>query len=169
MRSRSVLIVFCALVATSLMTCTRPMTQPAAEAHDPGVRGGPAGAGSPLPDLTVEELAFFNDGRARFVEIESVTGGEGRGLGPRFNSNQCASCHSQPAIGGTSRGTNPLIAIATLEGARNKVPWFITEDGPVREVRFKRTPAGTPDGGVHALFAITGRADAAGCDLAQPD
>jgi len=133
------------------------------------VRGGAAGAGKPLPGLTSYELAFFNDGRDRFLEIESVTGSGNSGLGPRFNSNQCASCHSQPGIGGTSPAGNPLIAVAALEGASNRVPWFITEDGPVREVRFKRTPAGTPDGGVHALFVVTGRSDAPGCTISQPD
>jgi CxxC motif-containing protein (DUF1111 family) len=30
-------------------------------------------------------------------------------------------------------------------------------------------PDGTPDGGVHALFTITGRAGATGCNLAQPN
>jgi CxxC motif-containing protein (DUF1111 family) len=49
------------------------------------------------------------------------------------------------------------------------VPWFITQDGPVREARFKRNPNGTSDGGVHNLFVITGRSDAAGCDIAQPN
>jgi CxxC motif-containing protein (DUF1111 family) len=49
------------------------------------------------------------------------------------------------------------------------VPWFITPNGPVREARFKRNPNGTNDGGVHDLFVITGRSDAAGCNLAQPD
>jgi CxxC motif-containing protein (DUF1111 family) len=49
------------------------------------------------------------------------------------------------------------------------VPWFITPNGPVREVRFKRNPNGTNDGGVHDLFVITGRSDAAGCNIAQPD
>ncbi|MDE3198119.1 MAG: thiol oxidoreductase, partial [Acidobacteriota bacterium] len=38
-----------------------------------------------------------------------------------------------------------------------------------RAVRFKRHPDGTPDGGVHNLFVITGRSDAAGCNIAQPD
>jgi CxxC motif-containing protein (DUF1111 family) len=137
--------------------------------HDPGVRAGPPGGGSPLPGLTPEETAYFNDGRDRFMEIEAVTGSQDIGLGPRFNSNQCASCHSQPAIGGTSPAKNPLIDMATTEGARNAVPWFITEHGPIREVRFKRNPSGDPDGGVHALFVITGRGDAPGCDLVQPD
>jgi CxxC motif-containing protein (DUF1111 family) len=39
----------------------------------------------------------------------------------------------------------------------------------VREVRFVRNPDGSPDGGVHALFVITGRSDAAGCNITQPN
>jgi CxxC motif-containing protein (DUF1111 family) len=136
---------------------------------DPGVRGGGAGAGNPLQGLTADETAFFGDGLVRFAEIEVVTGGKNNGLGARFNSNQCLSCHSQPAAGGSSPAKNPSIRIATLNGAKNVVPWFITQDGPVREARFKRNPNGTNDGGVHDLFVITGRSDAAGCNIAQPD
>jgi CxxC motif-containing protein (DUF1111 family) len=62
-----------------------------------------------------------------------------------------------------------LIGISTLNGAKNVVPWFITQNGPIREARFKRNPNGTGDGGVHDLFVITGRSDAAGCDIAQPN
>jgi hypothetical protein len=62
-----------------------------------------------------------------------------------------------------------LIAIAALNGARNVVPWFIVPNGPVREARFKRNPNGTNDGEVHDLFVITGRSDAAGCNIAQPN
>src|SRR6516162_8475038 len=136
---------------------------------DPGVRSGAPGAGNPLPMLTPDETTFFEDGRARFLDVESVTGGTNNGLGPRFNSNQCASCHSQPAIGGTSPATNPLIAVATLNGAQNTVPWFITQRGPIREARFKRNPDGSPNGGVRNLFVVTGRDDATGCTIAQPD
>jgi CxxC motif-containing protein (DUF1111 family) len=136
---------------------------------DPGVRGGPAGAGDPLNDLTADEKAFFQDGIGRFVDVEVVAGGNNNGLGPRFNSNQCLSCHSQPAPGGTSPAQNPLIEIATLNGAKNMVPWFIAKNGPIREARFKRNPNGTNDGGVHDLFVITGRSDAGGCDIAQPN
>jgi CxxC motif-containing protein (DUF1111 family) len=39
----------------------------------------------------------------------------------------------------------------------------------VREARFVRNPDGSPDGGVHALFTITGRSDAPGCSIQQPD
>jgi CxxC motif-containing protein (DUF1111 family) len=49
------------------------------------------------------------------------------------------------------------------------VPWFITAKGPVREARFKRSANGTADGEVHNLFVITGRTDAIGCNIAQPD
>jgi CxxC motif-containing protein (DUF1111 family) len=157
---------FAAVLATSL---ARTSAQTVKVPVDPGVRGGAAGAGSPLQGLTADEGAFFRDGLTRFADIEVVTGGNNNGLGPRFNSNQCLSCHSQPAAGGSSPALNPLIGIATLNGAKNVVPWFITQNGPIREARFKRSPNGTSDGGVHDLFVITGRSDAAGCDLAQPN
>ena len=103
------------------------------------------------------------------MNIETVIGGSNTGLGPRFNSNQCFSCHSQPDAGGSSPAKNPLIAMATLNGATNKVPWFITPTVPFPEARFKRNPNGTNDGEVHDLYVITGRSDAAGCNIAQPD
>src|SRR5207253_7724425 len=40
---------------------------------------------------------------------------------------------------------------------------------PVREARFIQNPDGSPDGSVHDLYTITGRTDAVGCTLAQPD
>jgi CxxC motif-containing protein (DUF1111 family) len=94
-------------------------------------------------------------------------------LGPRFNLNSCAGCHAQPAVGGTSPAINPQVAVATLDGANNKVPFFVTLNGPVREARFIHNPDGSADGGVHDLFTIAGRSDApAGCTTAllpQPD
>jgi len=144
-------------------------TTPKAGPVDPGVRGGSAGVGGPLKGLTADETAFFVDGMARFAEVASVTKGANNGLGPRFNSNQCMSCHSQPEEGGSSPAENPLLAVATLNGAKNTVPWFITAKGPVREARFVHSADGTGDGEVHDLFVITGRADAVGCNIAQPD
>ncbi len=135
---------------------------------DPGVRGGPAGAGTSLKNLTADETAFFQDGQGRFAEIEVVQGGSNNGLGPRFNSNQCFSCHSQPAMGGTSPAQNTLPDVAHLNGATNTIPWFITANGPIREARFKKSN-GLPDGNVHALFVITGRTDAPGCNIVQFD
>jgi CxxC motif-containing protein (DUF1111 family) len=161
---------FGAFVAAILATSwVRTSAQTVKVPVDPGVRGGAPGAGSPLQGLTADENAFFRDGLTRFADIEVVTGGNNNGLGPRFNSNQCLSCHLQPAAGGSSPARNPLIGIATLNGAKNVVPWFITQSGPIREARFKRNPNGTSDGGVHNLFVITGRTDAAGCDIAQPN
>jgi len=52
-------------------------------------------------------------------------------------------------------------------GAKNVVPSFITATGPIREARFVRNRDGSPDGGVHSLFVITGRTDAPGCNIAQ--
>jgi CxxC motif-containing protein (DUF1111 family) len=160
---------FGGIVAAVLVTCFCALGQTGKGPTDPGVRAGAAGVGSPLNGLTADETAFFQDGQARFADIEVVTGGTNNGLGPRFNSNQCLSCHSQPAAGGSSPDQNPEFGVATLNGAKNQVPWFITQKGPVREARFKRSPNGTNDGGVHDLFVITGRKDAAGCDIAQPD
>ena len=156
-------------VVGAALTCANIPSQAATAPVDPGVRGGGPGAGTALNDLSADETAFFQDGRTRFVEIESVTGGQNNGLGARFNSNSCQSCHAQPSVGGSSPAANPSIAIATLNGAKNVVPWFITQNGPIREARFKKSPDGTNDGGVHNLFVITGRSDAAGCTIAQPN
>src|ERR1700674_649588 len=159
-----------AFVAAVLATsCVRTSAQTVKVPVDPGVRGGAAGAGTPLQGLTADENAFFRDGLTRFADIEVVTGGNNNGLGPRFNSNQCLSCHSQPAAGGSSPARNPLIGIAALNGAKNTVPWFIAQNGPIREARFKRSSDGINDGGVHNLFVITGRSDAAACNIAQPN
>src|SRR5262245_3319494 len=156
-------VILICVTAIDVGACQR--SQPAPEVHDPGVRGGPPGAGGPLTGLSPDEASFFQDGLAKFVDVESVPDG----LGPRFNSNQCSSCHSQPSVGGSSPTVNPLIAVATLDGAKNTVPWFITQNGPIRETRFKLNPEGAPDGGVHAIFTIAGRSDAMGCNISQPD
>lgn len=97
------------------------------------------------------------------------------GLGVRFNADQCSVCHQQPAIGGSGgflvpnpqdppgkrrKPENPMFdLIPHRKGAQNYVPSFITQYGPIREVRFQRNPDGTPDGGVHALFTVVGRSD----------
>ncbi len=169
MLGRIALKSFGGVIAVALATCLCTSGEnKAATPVDPGVRGGPAGAGGPLNGLTADEAAFFQDGVARFAEIESVANGSNNGLGPRFNSNQCFSCHSQPAGGGSSPAKNPLPDVAHLNGAKNTVPWFIAPNGPIREARFKKSN-GDPDGEVHDLFVITGRSDAPGCNIAQFD
>jgi len=169
------------LLAVSFATVTLGQHSP----QDPGVRGGTVNSGQPLSSVSQTPGApdFFANGLLRFQEIESVQGGANNGLGPRFNSNQCSSCHSQPAIGGTSPsatvfpsiGPNPETLVYGLDGAQNTLPSFITPNGPVREARFKffLNPNGslssTPDGGVHDLFVISGRSDAGSCAIKQPN
>src|SRR6267142_1973984 len=134
-------------------------------ATDPGVRGGEPGVGRALPGLNDVERQYADVAKEVFQEVDAGPDG----LGPRFNLDSCSGCHSQPTIGGTSPATNPQVAVATLMGAKNTVPSFITADGPVREARFVRNRDGSPDGGVHGLFVITGRSDAPGCNIAQPN
>ena len=142
-----------------------------AQAVDPGVRHASTDGGPPLPlpGLSAEQMVFFQDGLTRFAAVEAVAPSllQGGGLGPRFNSSSCASCHSQPYSGGSSPAVNPLYEVVNAEGASNQMPWFEAKSGPVREARFVNSN-GAPDGGVHNLFVISGRTDAGSCSLTQP-
>jgi len=155
------------LVSTAVMLMAAgPFT-----ATDPGVRGGAPGAGKMLNGLSPDDQAAFANGQAQFSELQTVTNANPdiAGLGPRFNGIGCVGCHSAPAVGGTSPASNPQIEMGTRAGATNTIPFFVTPDGPIREARFKLNPDGSPDGGVHDLFTITGRSDAPGCFIQQPD
>jgi CxxC motif-containing protein (DUF1111 family) len=147
---------------------------------DPGVQSGNRGTGTALPSVLSNSpsgiLAFFTDGQARFQEVESVSGGANNGLGPRFNSNSCSSCHAQPAIGGTGPAVNPQFRF-TSDGVapRDTTPSFITANGPTLEARFPfffnsngSVNTNAPNGGVEDLFTVTGRSDAGSCSLSQP-
>jgi CxxC motif-containing protein (DUF1111 family) len=57
--------------------------------------------GSPLPGITPSEHELFRLGLEDFTEVETAEDG----LGPAFNGNSCAVCHSVPAIGGVSAMT----------------------------------------------------------------
>src|SRR3989442_3956768 len=136
---------------------------------DPGIRGGPPGAGQAFASgLTAGDLSFFNDpGLSQFTQVEAVADG----LGPRFNLDSCAGCHIFPAVGGSSPPTNnPQVVRAPTMAPGSTVPSFLNINGPVREVRFVRNPDGTPDGGVHDIFTIVGRSDNPnGCAIQQPN
>lgn len=104
-----------------------------------------------------------------------VTHTNSSGLGVRFNGDQCTACHNQPALGGSGgflvpnpqdppnqqlAPENPMFRLMPhRKGAVNKVPSFIQQFGPIREVRFAKKPDGSPDGGVHQLFTVVGRSD----------
>src|SRR5262249_38126233 len=155
-----------------------------------GGGGGPPGAGGPLDNWNVKELALFNEGKTLSLEIEGTCNGcqdfpagvpippdappdstNSSGLGARYNSVAClGTCHAQPAIGGTSPAVNPSFHDAVAKGATNVVPFFESIDGPTREVRFQFNPDGTRDGGVHQKFSTRGRSDVGpDCQLGQPD
>ena len=139
-------------------------------AKDPGVRGGNS-AGQPLPGLSAAEMALFTAGQTDFNSREDV----GDGLGVRFNLDSCGGCHAAPAAGGSSPKVNPQFALFSDPtfgrgfNSNNNIPSFITKNGPTREARFVKNPDGTNDGGVHALFVITGLSGTAGCNARQED
>src|SRR5581483_6832313 len=140
---------------------------------DPGVRGGPANAGTAIAGLSTSQTNLFTLGSQLFVQTASVTGsisGTRLGLGPKYNAVICSVCHNQPAVGGTSPSINPEIAAASDHGATNTIPSFVVSSGPALIARFIHQPDGvTPDGSVHSLFTIKGRTDAPTCNLAQDD
>ncbi len=146
---------------------------------DPGVQSASRGTGVTIINPADDPngfTAFFEDGLARFQEVETVSNSANVGLGPRFNSNQCSSCHAQPAVGGTGAAVNPQFLFSSNGVAPgNTSPYFITANGPTREARFPFffNPNGTadtnaPNGGVEDLFTVTGRPDAGSCSLSQP-
>jgi len=146
--------------------------------QDPGAQSGvrtgtfdgiTVSPGEPLINLSNDSTgfgAFFTDGLKRFQEIEGVANDPNNGLGPRFNFNQCAGCHAQPAIGGTGPAVNPQVAgVGSCASASdlsvapvtlitsgsspdpaqkgtiacnntNTVPSFLAANGPTREARF---------------------------------
>ena len=146
-----------------------PITQPppaAGAVKDPGPRIGVPGAGEPLAGLNHDQLVAFDEGKAAFQREFTVKAG----LGPAMNLDNCAGCHSQPAVGGTSGAINPQVAFAAKRSATNAVPPFISVTGPSRIARFVKNADGSLDGGGRNLFTIAGRADApVDCKLAQPD
>ncbi len=157
-----------AVIVTGLLPTALP--QDARRAIDPGVRPGAPASGQPLPGLTTGQRAYFEEGREAFDEeafVRNPPEDADAGLGPGFNSDSCSSCHDFPDVGGSSPFVNKQIEAALKMGARNRIPFFITADGPTREVRFKYNADGTRDGGVHNLFVITGRQDASGCEMEQ--
>ncbi len=170
------------------------MISAASAQTDPGLRGGAingqptATPTSPLPLTSVTAnnptgiLDFFKNGLSRFLDTEVISGavaanGQGNGLGPRFNFNQCAGCHTQPTIGGTGGPVNPqFTAIHNgIAGPNDSTPSFITQNGPTREARFPfffnndgSANTNAPNGGVETLFTVSGLSLAKSCSLVQP-
>jgi len=160
------------LIALSLTSAYVTMTVRAQSgAVDPGVRGGPVGAGQFIPGLTTNQQTVAQAGKQNFNEINSVQDASDPGLGPRYDGIHCTSCHAQPAFGGSAGFNNGLFQDYQADGASNYMPFFEVFTGPTLNARFPQQLANTslPDGQVHQLFTIAGRADAGSCSLAQPD
>jgi CxxC motif-containing protein (DUF1111 family) len=146
---------------------------------DPGVQTASRGTGATIINPSDDPngfTAFFTDGQNRFAEVETVNNSANVGLGPRFNSNQCSSCHTQPAEGGSGAAANPQFEF-TSDGVApdNTTPNFITANGPTREARFPfflnsngTANTSAPNGGVEDLFTVSGSPGAGSCKLSQP-
>jgi CxxC motif-containing protein (DUF1111 family) len=160
----SVSIVIAALLL--LVGVAVAQTNSSSSIQDPGPQAASRGTGAALPSVQADTpagiLAFFNDGLARFQDVEAVAGSGTPGLGPRFNFNQCAGCHANPAVGGSSAAVNPQFTgygdcskgvsqsvpvvgagqpaapqtAAIVCTSTNSLPSFITANGPTREARF---------------------------------
>src|SRR5579863_9617080 len=128
------------LVASDAMLMSRPAVLHGSPlAVDPGPRPLPADAGNFYSNLNANQNAITTRLTQIFTEVNFVAGGplvKTVGLGPRFNSNSCNSCHAYPAVGGSSPPNNPLFNIYQLQGATNTMPYFITPTGPVIVARF---------------------------------
>ena len=169
-------------VAALLVAAVSAQSGPGVQATDPGVQTASRGTGAALPSVLANDnpgiLAFFKDGQKRFQDVESVSNSAtgNNGLGPRFNSNSCVSCHAQPAVGGTGAAINPQFQFTSNGVApADATPFFITANGPTREARFPfffnadgTANLNAPNGGVEDLFTVTGRPDAGRCSLTQP-
>ncbi|SEB41821.1 di-heme oxidoredictase family protein [Terriglobus roseus] len=182
--------------ASSLTPAFAQHTPPGFRARDPGPRPNPKSAiPNPVPNLNANEIALFTESLLRVSELEGtcdtcVQQPQGvlpldpdpsnpfspkklvnsAGMGPVFNADQCFTCHSQPAIGGSAQRKNAAFEVAGRMGANNTVPSFEERNGAFREVRFKFGKNGARDGGVHSLFTLAGRSDVpAACRVQQPD
>jgi CxxC motif-containing protein (DUF1111 family) len=185
--SRRRLYIFLTMSLLLILSAAVLMVRPTTVAHgqgsgcgsnpcptDPGPRPLPAAAGTFYSALNANQNAVTTRLTQIFTEVNFVAGGplvKTVGLGPRFNSNSCSSCHAYPAVGGSSPPTNPLFGIYQLMGATNTMPYFVSTNGPVVVARFPYKSDGvTPDGSVHQMFTISNRTDAPGCTtMVQPD
>jgi CxxC motif-containing protein (DUF1111 family) len=92
----------------------------------------PPQPGEPLRDLTPEQLASFNAGKAIFAkEFEPD-----EGLGPLFNAPACGECHEQPALGGSGDEVETHAAVA---GPGGTCDLLAAHGGPVFQAH--TTPA----------------------------
>lgn len=165
MRLRAITVSF--RVGVSLLALTWATSSHAQSVRDPGPRAVTTTEPTPISGLTDKQLELWKSSRDKFNKNDTV---KDDGLGPTFNLDSCRGCHAHPVSGGSSPPQNPQYIYWRDHLQRtNKLPPFITADGPTREARYKRNPDGTADGGVHDLFTIEGLPDAGKCAPTQSD
>ena len=101
----------CILTALAVSGATSKVLPPPPPAnrnghHPAPLRPGPPPLplgrfGDPLPGLTAPQLANFTTGLAQFETVDGIEDG----LGPIFNDDSCAACHTDGATGGGSTRT----------------------------------------------------------------
>ncbi len=87
------------LVAAVVLCSSIASAQQGSAGPPPPPPPPPPGFGLPLLGLTSDQLAAFEVGKGDFEDVET----KASGLGPIFNRDSCAACHSVPALGGSSR------------------------------------------------------------------
>lgn len=75
---------------------------------------------NPLVGLTAAQLALFDEGREGFLEEEDAEDG----LGPVFNGNSCAFCHTQGAVGGASEQFVTRFGLRKADGTFDPLAQF---------------------------------------------
>jgi len=116
------------------------------------VRSGEAGAGGSLPGVVGAELAAFNGGLEAFQEVDGVARDSGHA-----SISIVAPAATRSLRSAYKPKLNPQIAMATAMRANNTIPWFLSSDGPIREVRFRRNPDGSPDAACMRVHISAGR------------
>lgn len=106
------------VLLAGLCACSEPPAPPALD--------------DPLPGLSAEELARFFEGE----EIFEGTFTAEQGLGPLFNAEGCAVCHSEPVDGGAGPITELHVSGVGAEGACDAL---FQLGGPV--IQQRATPA----------------------------
>ncbi len=98
---------------TPLPTSTATATDtPTAE---PSIFGN---LGDPLPMASAEQLATFDRGHQVALRVFSAEDG----LGPKFNSASCGSCHEKPVLGGSGARYRNFLLVRAVLGDGSSIP-----------------------------------------------
>jgi hypothetical protein len=134
---------------------------PAPLPHDPGVRGGRAGAGGSLPGLDPAEQDFFSAALRRFQEVDSVSG----------TINDAPPGIQKRQRLGSALQHEQLLRLPRAASSRRHQPVHQPTSAYAGAIR--RVPAGSPHRGRagcnrHAFFSPPQRDRTAACAKSNP-